>query len=131
MCLESIGKMILMEPDISTPQLYDLSFLEQMGDNGYLLSMLNLLVTETPKDLVLMRAAALAGDNNTVSGKAHVLKSTAGIIRINKFVDLMLAIELGAKQNLGTNELLSLINMAIRLFEDVETGLRERMLALQ
>jgi len=119
--------------NLHTPaeKLYDLAFLEEMDDDEYLLGMLNLLVTETPQDLDAMKQAALKGDYDTIAKKAHVLKSTAGIIHVSKFVALMVAIEVSIKEEAVTAELVSLIDNASQVFALVNNGLRDRMASLQ
>jgi len=120
-----------MDLPIPTEKLYDLTFLEEMDDKQYLLEMLNLLVTEIPMDLTAMKEGAEAGDYKTVANKAHILKSTAGIIAVTKFVAILVTIETAVKAEVDSQKLVSHVANASQIFAQVEKGLRESIALLQ
>src|SRR5829696_1509230 len=83
-------------------ELYDLSMLEEMDDNEYVLDMLNILLLEASQELKEMKKAMLAGKADIVSQTAHKLKSSAGIIQATKFNAVLDEIEtLGKKDGMS------------------------------
>ena len=125
-----------LETNISTTDFsaekkaYSLSMLEEMDDNEYLLDMLTILVTETPQDLQKMLEAARAEDYDTVCKKAHILKSTGGIIQAERFVNMIHAIEADAKLEHGGDLLINQIQKTVELFTIIENELKIRITKL-
>ncbi|CAN5256114.1 hypothetical protein BH11BAC5_BH11BAC5_20350 [soil metagenome] len=108
----------------STGALYDLSLLEELDGDDYLLEMLQILLTEVPKDIKEMKDAAMAGRADVICTKAHKLKSSAAIIQANKLALLLENIEAVGKKAPDGNELNQLVDTAVDLFSQIESGLK-------
>ncbi len=109
---------------LSAEALYNLSMLEELDGDDYLLEMLQILLFEVPKDVKEMKDAAMAGRADVICTKAHKLKSSAAIIQAHKLVVLLEDIEACGKKELKVNELNEMIGTAVDLFSQIETGLR-------
>lgn len=109
---------------LSTVALYDLSLLEELDGDDYLLEMLQILLTEVPKDIKEMKDAAIAGRADVICTKAHKLKSSAAIIQANELTQLLENIEAVGKKDSPGNELNQMIDTAVELFSQIESGLK-------
>jgi HPt (histidine-containing phosphotransfer) domain-containing protein len=108
----------------TTEELYDLSMLEEMDDNEYVLEMLNILLLEASQELKEMKVALLAGKADIVSQTAHKLKSSAGIIHAAKFNTLLDEIETLAKNGGMCKELSWLVETAVHQYQRIEKELK-------
>ena len=61
--------------------LFDLSGLEEMDDNEYLVEIVTIFLNETPGELREIREALAAGKTELIFKKAHKLKSSAGVLQ--------------------------------------------------
>lgn len=110
---------------ISSPTLlYDLSLLEALDGDDYLLEMLDILLSDIPKDVKEMKDAATAGRKDVICTKAHKLKSSAAIIQAATLALLLEEIEAQGKKESTGNELNQMIDKAIELFSQIEKGLK-------
>jgi HPt (histidine-containing phosphotransfer) domain-containing protein len=103
---------------------YDLGMLEEMDDVDYLLEIIETLLDESPRELKEMKEALLAGNTETVSKKAHKLKSTAGVIQAEKLTGLLVEIENLSKTASVTNELIDLVDAVAIEYGRIERELR-------
>jgi HPt (histidine-containing phosphotransfer) domain-containing protein len=108
----------------TTNQLYNLSMLEAMDDTEYMVEMLNVLLSEAPKDIKGMMEACEKGEATIVYQKAHKLKSSAGIIQAQKLTPVLEEIEAIGKKGTVNTELHSLIDTAITEYSLIETALK-------
>lgn len=109
---------------LSTVALYDLSLLEELDGDEYLLEMLQILLQEVPKDIKEMKDAAVAGRGDVICTKAHKLKSSAAIIQAEHLAQLLGDIEAFGKTEPAGKELNQMIDTAIDLFSQIESGLK-------
>ena len=105
--------------------LYDLSMLEEMDDNEYMAEMLTIYLKETPEELKEIRAALTSGKTETIAGKAHKLKNSAGVLQANNLIDLLAKIEAIAKSGNVTEKLITLIADVHREHKNIEYGLKK------
>ena len=105
-------------------ELYDLSMLEEMDDNEYVLEMLNILLLEASQELKEMKQALLAGKTDIVSQTAHKLKSSAGIIQATKFNAVLDEIETLTKNAGMCKELSWLVETAVHQYQQIEKELK-------
>src|SRR5882757_1918062 len=77
--------------------LYNLSILEEMDDNEYVVEIIGLFLKDTPKELREIQDALAGGKIEIIHKKAHKLKSSAGVLQANKLIDLLDRIESIAK----------------------------------
>ncbi|MEO6732761.1 MAG: Hpt domain-containing protein [Ferruginibacter sp.] len=114
----------------ASEELYDLSMLEEMDDNEYVLEMLNILLVEASADFTEMKKAIQAGKAETVCQMAHKLKTSAGIIQAAKLIALLEQIETIGKKGSGDKELALLVENAIHQYHSIEKELKVYMAAL-
>jgi HPt (histidine-containing phosphotransfer) domain-containing protein len=105
-------------------KLYDLSMLEEMDDHEYLLEMITILFSDTPKDLKEMKDALLARKLDIVCEKAHKLKGSAGVIQADKLIALLKHIEILGKKGIIDSELSALVEKAMQLYDCIEKALK-------
>ena len=104
--------------------LYDLSMLEEMDDNEYLVEILDTLLDESPREFAALKSALHAGDTSMVCNKAHKLKSSAGVIQAETLVSLLANIETQGKSGSVTNELNCLVENAILEYGHIERSIK-------
>ncbi len=115
----------------TTEDLYDLSMLEEMDDNEYLLEILAALLDESPKDIKELKEALQAGKTDIVAKRAHKLKSSAGVIQAERLTALLTEIENTGKAGSVTNELSSLVDDAVFEYSRIERSLKLYVLRLK
>jgi HPt (histidine-containing phosphotransfer) domain-containing protein len=104
--------------------LYNLSMLEELDGDDYLLEMLEILIVDLPKDVKEMKAAAMAGKADIICTKAHKLKSSAAVIQAVNLALLLEDIEACGKKDPAAQELYRMIDTAVDLFGQIEKGLK-------
>jgi HPt (histidine-containing phosphotransfer) domain-containing protein len=104
--------------------LYDLSMLEEMDDNEYLLEILTILLSETTSDFKEMKQALLQDRVEAVCKKAHKIKGSASAIQAEKLVMLLTDIENMGKKGAINNELINLVEKAVHEYCNIEKGLK-------
>ena len=105
--------------------LYDLSMLEEMDDNEYMVEMLTIYLTETPGELKEIREALTTGRTEIISKKAHKLKNSAGVLQANNLIQMLTEIEAIAKSGKVNEELVVLIADVHREHKNIEYGLKK------
>jgi HPt (histidine-containing phosphotransfer) domain-containing protein len=110
--------------------MYDLSLLEEMDDNEYVLEVLTILLEETPGDLKQMKTALLASRAEQVYQAAHKLKSSAGIIQATALTALLTDIESMAKTGMINNDLAALVEDAGAQYQEIAKALKVHMASL-
>ena len=108
----------------ATTNLYDLSMLEEMDDNEYLLEILTILLSETTSDFKEMKHALQQGRIETVCKKAHKIKGSAGVIQAEKLAMLVTGIEDMGKKGAINDELISLVEKAAQEYCSIEKALK-------
>ena len=110
--------------------LYDLSMLEEMDDNEYLVEVLTVLLNETPKDLKQMKEGLRSGKAQIVCQAAHRLKSSSGIIQAENFTALLSDIETLGKSGVN-NALINLVENAAYQYGIIEKSLKIHIAGLK
>lgn len=111
--------------------LYDLSMLEDLDDEEYVVEMLTIFLEETPKDLKEMREALNAGETATICTLAHKLKNSAGVIQANSLMLLLTDIEVNAKTGKVNVELVALITAAHQEHKKIEYRLKNHLKTIE
>jgi len=111
--------------------LYDLSLLEEMEDNEYLVQVLNIFLRNTPDDLKQMAAALKAGNTEVIARTAHKIKGSAGVIQAADLCKLLSSIENVAKTGAVNEELKALIASAERLYNFTDQALKRHIQELK
>jgi HPt (histidine-containing phosphotransfer) domain-containing protein len=104
--------------------LYDLSMLEEMDDNEYLLEILTILLSETTSDFKEMKHALQQDRVETVCKKAHKIKGSASVIQAEKLASLVADIEDMGKKGVINDELISLVEKAAQEYCSIEKELK-------
>jgi len=117
---------ILTDAISITEKLYDLSLLEEMDDNEYIIEIVSIFLNETPKELAEMQKAAISGNIAMVCNKAHKLKSSTGLIQANGLLQILKNIEETANSS-SADELIKLVKTAVAKYKTIETSLREHL----
>ena len=107
--------------------LYDLSMLEEMEDNEYMVEMLTIYLTETPVELKEIREALTTGKTEIISKKAHKLKNSAGVLQANNLIQMLTEIEAIAKSGKVNEELVTLIAEIHREHKNIENSLKKHL----
>jgi HPt (histidine-containing phosphotransfer) domain-containing protein len=97
---------------LAAAELYDLSMLEEMEDNEYLIEVLNIFLKDTPVELKDMKDALKTGRTEMIALKAHKIKGSAGVIEAAQLCMLLDKIEKIAKTAIITDTLKNLIEDA-------------------
>lgn len=105
--------------------MYDLSFLEEIGDKQYLLDMLTLVVNNTRLQFELMQKGLLDQDWDLVINNAHKAKGSIGMLQVAELMSLLVKIETAGKETFTRHELPELIEKAILLYSQMETLLNK------
>jgi len=90
-------------------KLFDLSFLEQMDDQAFIIQVVTLYLQDTQADLATMENDFGAGDLDAVYKIAHKLKSSTGMLQANSLFLLLEKTEKTAKAGILTSELSSML----------------------
>lgn len=112
-------------------KLFDLTFLEQMDDNGFIIQIIELYLHDTAKDLDDVKIALSAGDIDTVYKTAHKLKSSTGMLQANKLFETLEKTEQLAKSGGAASQVSSYIASAVEQFEQLKIQLESHLKVLQ
>jgi HPt (histidine-containing phosphotransfer) domain-containing protein len=108
----------------ATANLYDLSMLEEMDDNEYLLEILTIFLSEASSDLKELKQALQQGIVETVCKKAHKLKGGTGVIQAERLGMLLAEIETIGKKGVINDELINLVEKAAHEYKIIEKALQ-------
>ncbi len=115
----------------TTIDLYDLSMLEELEDNEYMMEIIGAVLSESPKDINEMKEALHAGKTDIICQKAHKLKSSAGVIQAERLTGLLADIEKCGKNGLVTEQLSSLVDDVIFEYNRIEISLKIYILKMK
>ena len=104
----SIKEKQLNHQQMAAEKLYDLSYLQELDDNDYLIEMIELFFESTSAMLDEIRESIKKKDWDAVSRNAHKIKSSLGPFQINKMISIASAMEENAKQKKNTDEIVYL-----------------------
>lgn len=107
--------------------LFDLSLLEEMDDNEYLCEILYIFLNKTPVELNELKKAASRHESDNVYKIAHKLKSSAGLLKANELLSILVKIEEYASENKNI-ELPELVKQADATFRKIESHLQKRLI---
>ncbi len=112
------------EEQISTEQLYDLSKLLSIArnDNGFILKMLQLFISESGGGLVKLNEAYESGDLKTVKYYAHRMKPSITNLGITSIKDAVLNLEMMEEKTPAVQTDLILVNKVLeKVMEQLKT----------
>ena len=120
------GESILANTTLVKEKLYDLSLLEEMDDNEYIIEIVSIFLNETPKELAEMQKAATSGKMDVVCNKAHKLKSSTGLLQANTLLQILKTIEETGKSGNGS-EIVKLVESAHEEYKKIEVALSKHL----
>jgi CheY-like chemotaxis protein len=109
---------------------FDLSLVEEMDDNEYLLDMLSVFLAKTPGEFDELRKACDSRQFEAVHSIAHKLKSSAGLFKAEQLLDLLTKIEHAAKARNGDG-FSDLCSGLTEEFKEIEIPLLQRLASVQ
>lgn len=105
--------------------LYDLSILQEMDDNDYIVEIITMFLQDTPDELNEISRAIIAGNSDIVHKKAHKLKSSAGILQAQALIAGLAELELVAKAEKATAKLTGLFENTEQQYQILEIALKD------
>ena len=112
-------------------KLFDLSFLEQMDDQAFIIQVVTLYLQDTQADLETMENDLGAGNLDAVYKTAHKLKSSTGMLQANTLFLMLEKTEKTAKAGILTSELSSLLQSVRAEFEILKVALETHLQQLE
>lgn len=91
--------------DTKPMPLYDLSYLDEMGDKEYSKEVLQMFLETTPAALEDIKNAITIKNWKEVYQKAHRLKSSTGLLKMQSLFESLAMMEANAKEQTGLNEM--------------------------
>ena len=110
----------------STDKLFDLTNIEEMDDNDYLMEILSIFIDNTPGELNELQKACSCHDFENAYKMSHKLKSSTGLFKANNLLQILIAIEKNAKEE-KSNVLQILAEQAINEYKKIETPLKDHL----
>jgi PAS domain S-box-containing protein len=110
--------------------LYDLSLLEEMDDNEYLSEILTIFLNKTPNEINELQQACNSNQFEDAYKIAHKLKSSAGLLKANNLLSVLIKIEENAKAE-KSDELVKLAELANAEYKRIETPLCSQLKNIQ
>ncbi len=108
---------ILMETEAKNP--YNLNYLLEMEDLEFLNEVLQIFLDTTPEILSEIRQAIIEENWLQVYEKAHKLKSSLGILQLNKMLAIVSQIELDAKEERNLSRISENLDVVEDQFLDI------------
>ncbi|MEP7252714.1 MAG: PAS domain S-box protein [Ginsengibacter sp.] len=122
---EGNTKPLLMETKTNPSEnLFDLSLLQEMDDNGYIAEILSTYLTNTPRELKELQKTCNALQFETVYKLAHKAKGSSSLIYAHGILRILSKIEEFGKANIKEG-LPVLAQQAIDEFEKIEAPLKD------
>ncbi len=104
-------------------KLFDLSIIEEMDDDEYLMDILSIFLNNTPNELNELQKACCSLEFEAAYKIAHKLKSSTGLFKANDLLQVLIEIEKNAK---GENDALErLAEKANNEYKKIETPLND------
>lgn len=107
--------------------LYNLRLLDEMEDAEYSMEVLQLFLRITPPVLHELTEKTAQQDWDEVFRKAHNLKSSLGLLQMNRMLDCVTDIERSAKTKTGTENIASLVANIVQQYQLVKPMLEAEL----
>ena len=112
-------------------KLFDLSFLEQMDDQAFIIQVITLYLQDTQTDLESMQQDFTRGNLEAVYKTAHKLKSSTGMLQANTLFAILEQTEKTAKAGSPTGELSNLMEAGRSEFARLKLALEAHLQQLE
>jgi len=110
-----------------TSELYSLQFLHEMEDIDYTTEVLELFLKTTPPTLEEISEQVQHKNWEDVYRKAHSLKSSLGLLQMNRMLESVSSIEQFAKTSTNTDKIPSLLNNVLQQYQLVKPMLEAEL----
>ena len=110
---------------------FDLSMLEEMDDNEYVIEIISIFLKETPYEMNELQNAVISNNANELKERAHKLKSSAGLIQANAFLDILVQLEETGKLNQIKKETITLVENAQKEYNSLAIALQRHRQMIQ
>ncbi len=110
--------------DYSPSLPFDLSLLEDMDDNEYIVEIISMFLKDTPYEINDMQDAVMNNNLDALCAKAHKIKSSAGLLQASKFLDVLIKIEDKAQAGHSGKEMIALVERAQREYNVLAIALQ-------
>lgn len=107
--------------------LFNLSFLEQIQDEDFLVEAIQMYLCDTIVTLQEMQQLCDAGDCSTLGKLAHKVKSSTGLLQANHLLATLQQIELLAIEGRSQEELNPLVQTGMQQFEILQIALNTHL----
>lgn len=114
-----------MEPLENDTIHYDLSYLRELDDEQYLQEIISLFLDSTPHLLNEIGEAVDADDWQDIHQKAHKLKSSLGLLKMDPLLKYINEIEFRAKGQTDMDKIKEMLKLAKSEYE-IASGLLEK-----
>lgn len=115
----------------SISPLYDLSFMDEIGNEQFVIEALTIFINDLPAEFNGMLEAAQSSNCEILSQKAHRLKSCVGLIQANGLLRLLEQIEENATSGKQRTSFQSLVEQAIEEYEAIKILLKTHLKQLR
>ncbi|MDQ3278616.1 MAG: response regulator, partial [Bacteroidota bacterium] len=124
---ESGVEAVVVTEEEKAPELYNLSYLDEMDDAEYASEVLDLFLTLTPTALGEIKDLTFQEEWKEIYRQAHSLKSSLGILQMKPMLETVTQIEANAKSETGTDAIESLLQKAHQQYELVKPMLEAEL----
>lgn len=107
--------------------LYNLSILEEMDDNDYVIEIVSIFLNESPKELNEILKGYKSKDPVKLYKHAHKLKGSSGLIQANPLYGVLVKIEEAARQGKIDETLGRLVDNALEQYKKLEAALKKHL----
>lgn len=115
------------ENEVVSSPLYDLSYLDEMEDNEYSKEVLQMFLASAPGALNEIKTGVSEKKWNEVYQKAHRLKSSAGLLKMQTLVETLTLMEKNTKEQKDLNEVPILAEKALLFYQTIQPMLEEEI----
>ncbi|MGH2645313.1 MAG: Hpt domain-containing protein, partial [Chitinophagaceae bacterium] len=116
-----------VDADIAPAALYDLSYLDEMDDKEYSKEVIQMVIQATPLALEEIKNGIGQRNWKEVYQKAHRLKSSTGLLKMQSLTELLTIIESNAKGSTNLDEMAMLAEKAQSLYKNIHLLLQEEI----
>ena len=129
--MENLSNNLVTASVANVGELYNLSLLEEMEDNEYLVEVLDIFLKEAPVELKEMTGALQSRKIDVIGLKAHKLKNSVCIIQASQLTECLTRIEMLGKEGIIKDELISLVENAVQQYNSIEQALKKHIKELK
>lgn len=116
-----------IETETASSSLYDLGYLDEMEDNEYSKEVLQMFLASAPDALKDIKTAISEKKWDEVYQKAHRLKSSAGLLKMQTLVEILTLMETNTREQKDLKDVPTLAEKALSFYRAVQPMLEEEI----